>query len=214
MQLTIEEKQQLLAPFFEKLDKIQEMDDNLKNDLVRLFKIERKEKEHLLLKEGNICYNLWVVAKGAVRAFHYVDDEEVTSRIITPHHIIISAGSFYTQTPAMENIEVIDTAIVASLPHAQLEKLYVTYPSLNLLVRKITEYYFYMSEKRLYMLRKQKAIEKYKYFLEHYPGLINEVPLKYIASFLGINQETLSRVRKKIQRGSQPFFLTFVKQRY
>lgn len=201
MDATIEEKQQLLAPFFDKLDRIQKMDDNLKTDLVKLFKIERKEKEHLLLKEGNICYNLWVVAEGVVRAFHYVGETEITSRIITPHHIIISAGSFYTQTPAMENIEVIDTAIVASLPHAQLENLYAKYPSLNFIVRKITEFYFYMSEKRLYMLRKQKAIEKYKYFLEHYPGLINEVPLKYVASFLGMNQETLSRVRKKMQKG-------------
>jgi len=201
MDATIEEKQQLLAPFFDKLDRIQKMDDNLKTDLVKLFKIERKEKEHLLLKEGNICHNLWVVAEGVVRAFHYVNETEITSRIITPHHIIISAGSFYTQTPAMENIEVIDTAIVASLPHAQLENLYAKYPSLNFIVRKITEFYFYMSEKRLYMLRKQKAIEKYKYFLEHYPGLINEVPLKYVASFLGMNQETLSRVRKKMQKG-------------
>ncbi len=54
-------------------------------------------------------------------------------------------------------------------------------------------------EKRLHLLRKQKAIDKYKFFLRNYAGLANEVPLKYIASFLGINQETLSRVRSKIR---------------
>jgi len=199
MQLIFEQKQMLLIPFFERLDRIQKMDDDLKHGLTNLFCIERKEKEQLLLQEGNICRHVWVVLSGVVRAFHYVDEAEVTSRLITPGHVVISAGSFYTQTPAMENIEVIETAEVACLSHAQLEQLYKQFPSLNYIVRKITEYYFYLSEKRLYMLRKQKAVDKYKYFLEHYANLANDVPLKYIASFLGMNQETLSRVRRKIQ---------------
>lgn len=199
MQLTREEKHILLAPFFERLDRIQKMDENLKQALTHLFVFERKEKEQLLLQEGNICRHVWVVLSGTVRAFHYVDDAEITSRLITPPHLIISAGSFYTQTPSMENIEVIETAQIACLTHSRLEQLYKDFPSLNFLVRRITEYYFYLSEKRLYMLRKQKAVDKYKFFLEHYGNLVNDVPLKYIASFLGMNQETLSRVRRKIQ---------------
>jgi len=198
MQLTLEEKQTLLLPFFEKLDKIQPMEPALKNELATLFAIEQKEKEELLLNEGNICKHVWVVLSGATRAFHYVDGIDITSRIIMPYHIIISVGSFYTQTPALESIEVIEPSTLACLSKQQLDKLYLQFPSLNFIVRKITEYYFYMSEKRLYMLRKQKAVDKYKYFLEHYPGLINTVPLKYVASFLSMNQETLSRVRKRI----------------
>jgi CRP-like cAMP-binding protein len=198
MHLTLEEKQQLLSPFFDRLDKIQVIEPDLKNELAILFTIEQKDKEELLLGEGDVCKHVWAVLSGATRAFHYVDGAEITSRIIMPYHIIISVGSFYTQTPALESIEVIEPAILAYLSRNQLEKLYVQFPSLNTMVRKITEYYFYMSEKRLYMLRKQKAVDKYKYFLDEYPGLINAVPLKYIASFLGMNQETLSRVRKKI----------------
>jgi len=199
MQFTHEEKQALLTPFYERLDRIQKMDDKLRQGLTDLFCIERKEKEQLLLQEGNICRHVWVVLSGVVRAFHYVDEVEITSRLITPGHLVISAGSFYTQTPSMENIEVIETGELACVTHAQLEQLYKQFPSLNFIVRKITEYYFYLSEKRLYMLRKQKAVDKYRYFLEHYANLANDVPLKYIASFLGMNQETLSRVRRKIQ---------------
>lgn len=198
MQPPFTEKEKLLAPFFEKLDKVQPLAPALKKELTALFTIEQKSKEQLLLKEGDVCKHLWVVLSGATRAFHYVDALDITSRIIMPYHIIISMGSFYTQTPALENIETIEPTTLARLTRDQLEHLYVLFPSLNFTVRKITEYYFYMSEKRLYMLRKQKAIDKYKYFLENYPRLINEVPLKYVASFLGMNQETLSRVRKKI----------------
>ena len=198
MQTTLEEKEQLLLPFFERLDRIQPMEAGLKKRLVSLFIIERKDKEHLLLQEGSICRHVWAVLGGATRAFHYVDGIDITSRIIMPYHIIISVGSFYTQTPALESIETIEPSIIGYLSKQQLDELYVQFPSLNFIVRKITEYYFYMSEKRLHMLRKQKAVDKYKFFLEHYPGLINAVPLKYVASFLGMNQETLSRVRRKV----------------
>jgi CRP-like cAMP-binding protein len=60
-----------------------------------------------------------------------------------------------------------------------------------------------MSEQRLFLLRRQTTEERYQSFLEMYPGLIQRIPLKYIATFLGMNTETLSRLRKKLSRKQQ-----------
>jgi len=80
-----------------------------------------------------------------------------------------------------------------------LQYIYNTFPEFNLHARVITEQYFYKQEQRLYMMRKHDASLKYNYFLEHYADFQKQIPQKYIASFLGIAPETLSRIRNKLR---------------
>ena len=193
------DKIQLLTPFLLELEAIQPLDAYVKGCLSNSFTIVNAEKDAVFLSEGEICKYVWVVLQGVVRSFHYVGETEVTSRLMKPHHIIISVESFYTQTPAYESLQALQPCVLACMHYQQLDHLYQQFSSLNYTGRRLTEHYLYLTERRLYLLRKQKALDRYKFFLEEYPGLINEVPLKYVASFLGINQETLSRVRNKIR---------------
>lgn len=196
-----QEKQLLLGQFLEELEDIHPLPAELKENLLHDFVIVHAPKDAILLHEGDVCKYAWVVLNGLVRAFHFVNGVDVTSRLMKPHHIIISVGSFYSQTPSFESVQVLQPTILARLHYHQLEHLYQRFPSFNYTGRKLTEQYFYLVEKRLFMLRKHTALERYKYFLEQYPGLINEIPLKYVASFLSMNQETLSRVRNKMKGG-------------
>jgi hypothetical protein len=82
-----------------------------------------------------------------------------------------------------------------------LQKLYKDFDSFNYTARVLTEQYFSQSEQRLYLLRKQKAEDRYRYFIENHPDLLQRVPLQYIATFIGMNLETLSRIRKKLSAG-------------
>lgn len=197
--LLITEKKDLLQPFLKELEKNQPLQTELKEWLVNNFSILNIQKDEIILSEGETCKYAWVVLNGIIRSFHYVGEAEVTSRLMTPYHIIISPESFYTQTPAFESLQALQPSVLARLHYQQLDLLYQLFPSFNYVGRRLTEYYLFITERRLHLLRKQKATDKYKFFLEKYPDLINEVPLKYIASFLGINQETLSRVRRKIK---------------
>ena len=197
--MTLTDKLQLLNPFLLELEAIQPLPDDLKHWLLNHLTIVHVEKEHIILSEGEVCKYAWVVLGGVIRSFHYVGETEVTSRLMKPHHIIISVESFYMQTPAFETLQALQPTVLACLHYQQLNELYQQFPSFNYTGRKLTEHYLFLTERRLYLLRKQKALDKYKFFMEEYPGLINEIPLKYIASFLGINQETLSRVRSKIR---------------
>lgn len=115
-------------------------------------------------------------------------------------HIVISPGSFFTQTPATESIEALADTTLHALSFSELQNVYETFPEFNYHGRIITERYFFQQEQRLYLLRKHDASAKYNYFIEHYEKFLKEIPQKYIASFLNIAPETLSRTRSKLSK--------------
>jgi hypothetical protein len=79
-----------------------------------------------------------------------------------------------------------------------LQLIYKNHIEFNFTARVMTEQYFTLSEQRTYLLRKHTAEERYTLFMQQFPSFMQRVPLKYIASFLGMNLETLSRIRNKI----------------
>ena len=197
--MNADEKLDLLTSFLCELEAIKPIQAELKENIVNSLGIIRADKDEIILSEGKVCTCVWVVLQGLIRAFHYVGETEVTSRLMKPHHIIISVESFYTQTPAYESLQALQPSILACMHYQQLDKIYQQFPSFNYTGRRLTEHYLFLTERRLYFLRKQNAKDKYRFFLDEYPNLINEIPLKYVASYLGINSETLSRVRNKIR---------------
>jgi CRP/FNR family transcriptional regulator, anaerobic regulatory protein len=87
--------------------------------------------------------------------------------------------------------------LLYSLEYTDLQYMYRNFAESNFVGRVLTEKYYIMSEQRLYSLKIQKAPGRYKYILENFPVLLQRVPAKYIASYLGVSEETLSRIRSK-----------------
>lgn len=172
----------------------------LRQLLIKSFKAEHAGKGSMLLYEGNVCRNIWFLSSGLLRSYHNIGDKEITSRIMFTDHIVISAGSFFTQMPATESIEALADSVLATLSYDALQNIYEKFPEFNYHTRIITEQYFYKQEQRLYMLRKHDALSKYKFFLENYANFLKDIPQKYIASFLNITPETLSRTRSKLSK--------------
>lgn len=172
---------------------------SLEEALLNSFYVKQELKGKILLHEGDISNRLWYLAKGVLRSFHEINDRDVTSRIMYTGHIVISPGSFFTQTPATESIEALSDCTLAVLSYDKLQDIYARFPDFNYHTRIITEQYFYKQEQRLYMLRKHDANAKYDYFLQHYANYLNDIPQKFIASFLNIVPETLSRTRNKLR---------------
>jgi CRP/FNR family transcriptional regulator, anaerobic regulatory protein len=194
----MKEKIDMLAPLIQILSEVKPISEVLEEALINEFEIHKKEKNEVLLAEGNICKNLWFLVNGLLRSYHNIGDKEITSRIMFTNHIVIAPGSFFTQTPATESIQALTDCEVATMSFTSLQKIYEFFPEFNLHTRIITEQYFYKTEQRLYMLRKHDAAAKYAYFLENYETYLKNIPQKYIASFLNIAPETLSRVRNKL----------------
>ena len=190
----------LLASLLQSLNSIQSIGKELELILMESFKIEEVKKGKILLHEKDICKNLWFLCDGLLRSYHNIGEKEITSRIMYTGHIVISPGSFFTQTPATESIEALADCVVAKLSFNNLQDIYKRFPQFNYHTRLITEQYFYKQEQRLYMLRKHDAAAKYNFFLDNYADYLKDIPQKCIASFLNIAPETLSRTRNKLSK--------------
>ena len=194
----MQNNQTLLSSLIQLLNEIQPISKELESALLESFKTEDVKKGKILLHEKNICKSLWFLCDGLLRSYHNIGDKEITSRIMYTGHIVISPGSFFTQTPATESIEALADCVVAKLSFTDLQDIYKKFPEFNYHTRLITEQYFYKQEQRLYMLRKHDATAKYNFFLENYADYLKDIPQKYIASFLNIAPETHSRTRSKL----------------
>ncbi len=188
----------MLTPLFNHMNAIRPLSDEMKEVLSENLEIIEFPKKHILLKEGQTSDYIYVVLKGLLRMYYIKDDNEVCSRFMDEQHMAMSVNSFYSRTPGYEYIETLEPTTVARIHHDQLQKVYNTHDDFNYIARVITEQYFIRSEERLYLIRKHSAEERYVYFIEHYPELLQRVPLMYIATYLGITLETLSRIRKKL----------------
>lgn len=152
-------------------------------------------KKEFILKKGRVCYNIFFVSKGLLRCFYNKNDKQINSWFMKEHDVIFSVESFLNQTPSYENIQAIEDCLLYYISYGELQYLYNNCPEFNFIGRVVTEQYYKLSEQRLYSLRMQKAHERYNFMMTHFPQTILRVPSKYIASYLGITEETLSRIR-------------------
>ena len=154
-------------------------------------------KKGFILKEGRICYNIYFIKKGILRCFHIKNEHEISSAFMSEGELILSVESFFNQTISKESIQALEDCFLFYISFEELQFAYQNFPDFNSLGRILTEKYYQLSEQSLYSLRMQRAHEKYLFLLDHSPQIVQRVPLKYIASYLGITEETLSRVRSQ-----------------
>lgn len=186
----------------ERLNALSPMSDELKEAVHRHTKFITCYPGDFLLREGQVCNKAALVVKGLARSYYIVDGKDITSRFMDEGFIATSWMSFYEQKPGHEFIEVLETTTFACMDYEVIQKLYKQFPEANAIGRRQVEYAFYMAEQRTQLLRKHTAEEKYKFFIDHYSSLLQRVSLKHIATYLGMNEETLSRVRSKYHKKS------------
>jgi len=155
-------------------------------------------KGKLLLKAGEICEHIYFIKKGAVRGFIKEGTRDITTWITAENEVVSSISSLDAREPAQENMQAIENCELLALTYADFQDLYIKFPEFNIVARKLLQKYYKDAEGRAFIARVTSAEKKYQLFLIRYGHLGNRIPLKYIASFLGITLETLSRVRKKL----------------
>ncbi|MBS1505326.1 MAG: Crp/Fnr family transcriptional regulator [Bacteroidetes bacterium] len=160
-------------------------------------------KKTMLLKQGAICDRIYFIENGLARSFYVHGNEEITTWIMKENDMVISLRSFFTQTPSLESIELLENSRLEYLNYSDLQEIYNEYYESNIIGRLLTEYYYALSEERTYSLRVQNSKERYESLLKAQPNLVKRVPLKYIASYLSMAPETLSRLRAKTREFSK-----------
>ena len=180
------------------LDYFYPLSDGIKNYLRKHTYACSFRKGKLLLKAGEICEHIYFVKKGAVRGFIKEGKKDITTWITAENEVVSSISALDVREPAFENMQAIENCELLALTYTDFQDLYIKFPEFNILARKVLQKYYQDAEGRAFIARLTNAENKYRLFITMYGHLANRIPLKYIASFLGITLETLSRVRKKI----------------
>ena len=188
---TREEASKLLFVF----NNISPIGKGAENFLIQNLHPIKLAKGKILHHSGEICEQVFFVLQGAVRGYIKEDDKDSTTWITIENEMVAAIYSFINQVPSIENMQAIEDCSLLAMSHTALHEMFDLYPETNVLARKIFEKYYSDAEVRALIARLKSADKKYKFFLETYSQLSNRIPLKYIASFLGIKLETLSRVR-------------------
>lgn len=180
---------------FAYINSIIPLSDELRDHLISVLQEKTFSKKEFLLKAGHVCRNICFIKKGLFRCFYNLDSTEVCSWFMREGDVIISTESFFQQKPSIESIQALEDSVIYSISYEQLQNLYRTFPEFNFIGRVVTQKYYTLSEQRLYSIRMQRSADRYKYLMENFPELIQRVPSKYIASYIGVTEETLSRIR-------------------
>jgi CRP/FNR family transcriptional regulator, anaerobic regulatory protein len=153
-----------------------------------------KRKEHFL-HQGDICKHLGFIVKGYVRLYFLKDGDEITKDFNFENSFCGSYASFSLQQPSRFNIVAMEKLKLYTLGRKDLFRLFDKHPSLQKLGRLSMEHMFIRKEMREASFLLDSAEQRYQDLLLQYPKITQRVPLKYLASYLGITAETLSRIR-------------------
>lgn len=159
---------------------------------------EEIAKGEIALKEGQICQELVFVGKGMLRQFYYKNGKDVTEHFSYEGCITICIESFLKQEPTRLMVEALEPSIVYLFPYDMVQKLTKESWEINMFYRKILEYSLIVSQIKADSWRFETARERYNLLLEQHPEIIKRAPLSYIASYLLMTPETLSRVRSGV----------------
>jgi CRP-like cAMP-binding protein len=152
-------------------------------------------KGDFVLREGEVCTNIYWVAKGLVRQYYYKNGKELTEYMATENTIFMSIESLFKEQPSRQQIQALEPTVLFALPKPALEREAVRNVNIQMLYRKILEESLIISQVHADMLRFESAQERYAKLVKQSPQLILRAPLVYIASYLQMTPETLSRVR-------------------
>ncbi len=158
-------------------------------------------KGEMILKEGEICRYIYYIEKGLVRQFYFKKGKDVTEHMAPEGEIVMCIESLFKEEPTHLQVEALEPVVAYGMPKAKLEEVALHNVNIQILYRKILEESLINSQIHADLVRFETAQDRYKKLCKLSPQLTLRAPLVYVASYLQMTPETLSRVRSNIILG-------------
>lgn len=152
-------------------------------------------KGEMILKEGEVCENIYYIEHGLVRQFYFKNGKQITEHLGEDRTIFMCIESLFREEATKLQVEAIEPTTVYALPKLRLEQVALHNVNIQILYRKILEESLIISQVHADLVRFETAQDRYKKMCKLSPQVILRAPLVYIASYLQMTPETLSRVR-------------------
>lgn len=168
----------------------------VQNEIVPHLSHEVLKRNHILLKEKQHHDFAYYVLEGAVRSYYLKDGIEVNTWFAFENEMVGSLRN-YRNLPSRETFELVEDSKLIVINMHSLKSSIQSNIYINRFISSIIEEYALFLEDRIYFSQYMSSLERYNFLLEHEPRILQRIPLTYIASYLGISRETLSRLRSK-----------------
>lgn len=151
-----------------------------------------------VVSEGEVCVAIYYVERGLLREYYYKNNKEVTEYLAVDGNVFMCIESLFQNEPSKLIVEALEPSVVYALPKDRLEEVALHNVNIQILYRKILEESLIISQRRADLLRFESAKDRYRKLCKLNPKVIMKAPLVYIASYLQMTPETLSRVRSAV----------------
>jgi CRP-like cAMP-binding protein len=181
-----------LLQYFRQFNRLTQEAEDAISEISSIVSIEKNKD---LQPIGHTCKTIYFINKGVARIYYYKDEIDITESFFFENSIIARVESLFTGKPSRKAIQILEDAEIVAINANGLFKLYDTYPQVERLFRKIFEAAYVDTVNRIEGIQFHPAEERYKALISEAPNVLMRVPLKYVASYLGITQVSLSRIR-------------------
>jgi len=155
-------------------------------------------KNEIISKKGEVCNKLYFIKTGMVRGYFKSDSTEITTWIDSENEVFTSITGFFRNEPTKEYIQSLEETHCDYLEYEDYKYCLNNFSEMRQIYRILLEEYYIMAEHRVYLARIPNAKKRLNFFIENLnPHIINRIPKKYLASYLAMRPETLSRLLKE-----------------
>ena len=152
-------------------------------------------KGQMILSEGDVCKHVYYIERGLIRQFYFKNGKQITEHLGEDRSVFMCIESLFREEPTKLQVEALEPTWVYALPKQKLEQVALHNVNIQILYRKILEESLITSQVHADLVRFETAQARYKRMCKLSPQVILRAPLVYIASYLQMTPETLSRVR-------------------
>ena len=184
--------------FFQTVSQFTNLSADSKQELSSCLRRLELPKGHILVKQDTVCSFVYFIDSGLTRTYYLKDGKDVTDWISDENSFACSIISFITRQPDRRTIELLEPSILFALHFNDLETLCSKHHDIENFFRQLVSFGLVQLQQKFDDLHFANALKRYQTLMTNHPTFIQRVPLGMIASYLGITQETLSRIRSQI----------------
>jgi CRP-like cAMP-binding protein len=184
--------------FIEAFGSMVELPDDVESAFLSIAEKKEISGKQLLHPEGKPCMEIYFIEKGVARTFYYRDGKDITYWIAAENEFIGAMASFFSGTPSNKSVETLEDSVLWAFNYHKLESLYSASREFERMGRLFACYGITLMEKRFDDFHFLSAKQKYEHLIQKHPRIVQRVSLGIVASYLGITQETLSRIRRQV----------------
>lgn len=189
-------------PFLDYVQKFVDItEEEFRQHIDPYITVRKFAKKQVITEEGTVENYFNFITKGLARKYYKKGKEEINTQISFENHILHSQESFHSRTPSEYVVEAIEPTTLVSISYDDLERIYARSQRMEHLGRLIITHTMVLKDRWQIQLVMHTPRERFIYFVQRNPELLQRVPQKYLASYLNIKPETFSRFKHLVRNG-------------